>query len=152
MLLCVPLLLAACSGDRNNLNLIEREMLRYKVDNEGLRGADLAARYKALKRKADQLSADLLALGRERDRLYEEYDARRSELAALARRSRAAAERKAAMDKDLAQLRRAAQQLEREVAAERKSIAGLRQELEKLKRERKALATRQQGAAPANPG
>jgi chromosome segregation ATPase len=70
----ILLLLAAAGGCRSDLDRLERDAAVYKVEYEKMRLSELEALYAKTKEKADALSRKLLETGRERDRLYEEYD------------------------------------------------------------------------------
>jgi len=142
---------AACGG-RGRLNLLEREKLRFKAENETIRVEDLQARYDEQKRKADALSREVLALQQRRDRLYGEYDVARGEIVRLEKDSAAAAERRAALQKSLEELQAEVRDLQAKLGKEQEVAAGLEQQLEELRRRNAALAKAQESGGPDNPG
>jgi len=143
--------LAACGG-RGRLNLLERERLRFKAENETIRVEDLQARYDEQKRKADALSLEVLALQQRRDRLYGEYDLARGEVARLERDGAAAAERRAALQKSLEELQAEVHDLQAKLEKEQEVAAGLEQKLEEARRRNAALAAAEKSGGPDNPG
>jgi chromosome segregation ATPase len=134
------LLLAACAHQRQ-LNLLERETLRFRAENETIRAEDLERRYTDQKRKADALSAELLSLERERDRLYNRYDVLRGEVVRLEREVQVAGERQGTLKQATDAAKAEATRLEEELAKERQAIEALRQRLEAARAEHAVLVT-----------
>lgn len=124
------LLLAAGCAHRKQLSLLEKEKLQFRAENEKLRAEDLEDRYQQQKKKADALSRDLLALERERDVLYGQYDMLRGETVRLDREVKVSGERVGAMTKALADAKAEEAKLLAELDAERKAIAELESQLE----------------------
>jgi len=123
--------LAGCRNGRG-LNMLEREMLRFRAENERIRGEDLQAEYDRQKSKADALSEDLLALTRQRDRLFAEYDALRADLARLERERKGAEDRRDALARMLADTRAELTRLKQQIEAERQALAAAAEERTKL--------------------
>ncbi len=126
--LLVLLVVAGCAH-RKQLNLLEKEKLQFRAENETLRAEDLEERYRQQKKKADALSKELLALERDRDRLYGEYDMARAETVRLERDVKACGERCGAMTKALAEAKAEEARLQAELDAERKAVAALEEQL-----------------------
>lgn len=124
------LLLVAGCAHRKQLSLLEKEKLQFRAENEKLRAEDLEDRYQQQKKKADALSRDLLALERERDVLYGQYDMLRGETVRLDREVKVSGERVGAMTKALADAKAEEAKLLAELDAERKAIAELESQLE----------------------
>lgn len=123
------LLFAAGCAHKKQLNLLEKERLQFRAENEKLRAEDLEERYEAQKRKADELSKELLLLQKERDRLYGEYDVLRGETVRLDREVKVSGETCAGMAKALADAKATAARLQAELDAERKAIAALEEQI-----------------------
>ena len=138
MLVCC--LLAACA-DRNQLNLLEREKLQFRAENEKIRAEDLQDRYEQERRKADQLSKELLALQHERDRLYTEYDLLRGETVRLERDVKVSGDRRAGLTKALADTKAEATKLQADLEAERKAVAELEEQLRAEQAKHQELVT-----------
>jgi len=133
-------LLAACAS-KNQLNLLEREKLQFRAENEKIRAEDLRDRYEQEKRKADQLSNELLALQRERDRLYTEYDLLRGETVRLERDVKVSGERREGLTKALADTKAEATKLQAELEAEKKTVAELEEQLRAEQAKHQELVT-----------
>ena len=144
------LLLAGCSR-RRTLNRIEYERLSFRAENETVRAEDLEERYRRQKRKSDALSDELLALSRERDRLYGEYDELRGQLARVDHDAQAAQKKKTALAKALQKAKADVAELTKAVAQERKAVAELERQLAEARRKRTALEAQNRGTA-TNPG
>jgi chromosome segregation ATPase len=138
--LLLLLLFAACAHQRQ-LNLLERETLRFRAENETIRAEDLEQRYADQKRKADALSAELLTLERDRDRLYGRYDVLRGEVVRLEREVQLAGERHGALTQATDAAKALVKRLEEELAKERQAIEALRQRLDAARTEHAALAS-----------
>lgn len=123
------LLVVAGCAHRKQLNLLEKEKLQFRAENEKLRAEDLEDRYQQQKKKADALSKELLALERDRDRLYGEYDMVRGESVRLDREVKGSGERCGAMAKALAEAKAEEARLQAELDAERKAIEELEAQL-----------------------
>jgi chromosome segregation ATPase len=136
----VLLLVAGCAH-RKQMNLLEKEKLQFRAENESLRAEDLEDRYQQQKKKADALSRDLLALERDRDRLYGQYDVLRGEVVRLEREVKVSGERSGAMAKALAEAKAEEAKLQAELDAERKAIAELETQLEAARAKHAELAT-----------
>ena len=113
------LVVAACRS--HDLDLLDNEIRRFKVENETIRAEDLEARFEKQKARADALSKRLLALAQEREDRYAEYDGLKKELASLRRRRAAAAKEKAALEKSLQQLAGDIAKMKAQLAKERKA-------------------------------
>ena len=131
------LILAACAGRKDDLNLIEREMYRFRAENEAIRAEDLQRAYLRQKRKADALSEDLLALTRHRDELYAKFDALRAETARMERDRKVAVARLGQLKAALGKARKESAQVQAQLEAEKKALAALRRELDKTRAERR---------------
>jgi chromosome segregation ATPase len=138
-------LVAACAH-RNELNLLEREKLQFRAENEKIRAEDLEERYLQQKRKADQLSSELLALERDRDRLYTEYDLLRGETVRLERDVKVAGERRDGLTKALGEAKAEAVRLQAELEAERKAVADIEEQLRTAQAKHAALVSTGQPA------
>jgi chromosome segregation ATPase len=125
----VVLLVVAGCAHKKQLNLLEKERLQFRAENEKLRAEDLEERYQTQKKKADELSKELLALQKERDRLYGEYDVLRGEQVRLDRDVKATGETCGAMTKALAEAKAEAARLQVALDTERKTIAELEVQL-----------------------
>ena len=136
-LVAAVLAAAACAKGRH-LTMLEEEMVRFRAENERIRAEDLEAEYERQKARSERLSEDLLALVRERDRLYGEYDALRAELARLQRERKGATERRDALAKTLADARAELARLKAEVEAERAAVAAAEAERKELEARRAA--------------
>jgi len=137
-------LCGACAG-RDELNLIEQETLAFKAENEAIRADDLEARYKRDKARADLLSADVLALGEERTRLYDRYDKLLAEVAKVDRDAAAARKRKVQLSGELAQLRKETQALQAELTKQRALHKKLKSDLAEAEANTRALKARKSG-------
>ncbi len=126
--LLVLLVVAGCAH-KKQLNLLEKEKLQFRAENEALRVEDLEDRYRQQKKRADALSKELLALERDRDRLYGQYDMARGETVRLERDVKACGERCGAMAKALAEAKAEEARLQAELDAEKKAIAALEEQL-----------------------
>jgi predicted RNase H-like nuclease (RuvC/YqgF family) len=120
----VLLVVVGCAH-KKQLNLLEKEKLQFRAENEKLRAEDLEDRYREQKKKADALSSELLALERDRDRLYTQYDLARGETVRLERELKVSGERQGAMAQALAQGKAEEARLQAELEAERKAIQEL---------------------------
>jgi chromosome segregation ATPase len=127
--LLVLVLVAGCTHQKKQLNLLEKERLQFRAENEKFRAEDLEERYQTQKRKADDLSRELLLLQKERDRLYGEYDMLRGETVRLDREVKATGETCAGMAKAVADAKAEAARLQAELDAERKAIAALEEQI-----------------------
>lgn len=148
-LLVFCLLLTACA--RRDLSLLDREILKYKAENERVRAEDLEARYLAAKERADALSDDLLALARRRDALFEEYDRLRAELARLRARDEAARAEAAALEASLRESEARETELRKKLAASREAAEALQRELVEAEARRRALDERAEGGGALPP-
>ena len=137
-------LLAACSTNKD-LNFLERESLEFKASNETIRAEDLEQEYEKQRRRADTLSEQVLAVGRERDRLFATYDDLR---AATARSQRQLAEQKkqkAALDKAVRQTNAEMAKLKKQLEEARKQTETLRKEIAAERAKREALEAERAG-------
>jgi chromosome segregation ATPase len=140
-------LLAACASHRNELNLLEREKLQFRAENEKIRAEDLEDRYAKQKRKADALSAELLQLERDRDRLYGEYDMLRGETVRLEREVKVSGERREGLTKAVAEAKAEAARLQAELEAERKAVADLEEQLRAAQAKHAAMVSTEKPTA-----
>jgi chromosome segregation ATPase len=140
-------LFAACTSHRNELNLLEREKLEFRAENEKIRAEDLEERYAQQKRKADALSAELLALELDRDRLYGEYDMLRGEAVRLEREVKVSGERREGLTKALAESKAETARLQAELEAEKKAIADLEEQLRAAEAKHQGLVSAEKPAA-----
>lgn len=138
-------LVAACAH-RNDLNLLERERMQFRAENEKIRAEDLEDRYEQQKKKADQLSLELLALEQDRDRMYVQYDLLRGETVRLERDVKVSGESREGLSKALADSKAEAARLQAALEAERKTIAELEEQLRLAQAKHAALVS---GTPPA---
>lgn len=131
----VVFLLAAC---RSDLSLLEHEMIVFRAESEGARVEALKADYERDRKRADELSAELLLLAREREELYERYDRLSADVAGLKRSG-------AARARELAALGAQASKLESRLAREQKEHERLKTELADLLAKRRALEAKKRG-------
>lgn len=143
----VLLLVVAGCAHQKQLNLLEKEKLQFRADNEKIRAEDLEDRYEEQKKKADELSAELLTLGRERDRLYGEYDAVRAETVRLERDVKTAGDRRGALAQALAESRAESANLQAELEAERKKVEELEAQLAAAQAKHTELTTPEKPAS-----
>jgi len=140
------LLLAGCAHQKQ-LNLLEREKLEFRAENERIRAEDLEERYRQQKQKSDALAAELLTLQRDRDRLYGEYDMLRGETVRLERDVKASGERRDALAQSLAQAKAAVASMEAELEAEQKVVAQLEEQLRAAQAKHAELVTTEKAAS-----
>ena len=140
------LLLAGCRSDRE-LDLLERERLSFKAENERIRARDLEEDWEKARRRSDTLSEQVLAVGRERDRLYARYDELRGDLA-RDRRDLAEAERqKGALNEQLGELRKRIGELEKELEEGRARLEKLEREAAEVRARAEAARAEPEGAS-----
>ena len=135
------LLLVVVACRSHDLGLLDNEIRRFKVENETIRAEDLEARFKKQKARADALSERLLALAREREERYVEYDRLKRELAALHRSRATATKEKAALEKSLGQLAGDIAKMKAQLAKERKAADALAKQTQKAQAKKKAGAS-----------
>jgi len=140
------LLLAGCAHQKQ-LNLLEREKLEFRAENEKIRAEDLEDRYRQQKQKADALSAEVLALDRDRDRLYGEYDVLRGETVRLERDVKASGERRTALAQALAEAKAETARMEAELDAERRIVAQLEEQMRAAQAKHAELVTTEKTAS-----
>jgi chromosome segregation ATPase len=138
LLFAATLLLGACAS-RQSLNLLEREHLLFKAENERIRAEDLEARYRTQKRKADALSDEVFALGQERDSLYARYDGLRSDMAEKREAVTVFEREHAALGKALEEVRAEVARLKAELEKVRTESEALERELEEARARQRAL-------------
>lgn len=141
------LLLVVGCAHQKQLSLLEKEKLQFRAENEKLRAEDLEDRYQQQKKKADALSRELLALERDRDALYGQYDLLRGETVRLDREVKASGERAGAMTKALADAKAEEARLQAELDAERKAIADLEEQLRTAQGKRAELTATEKPAS-----
>jgi len=141
----ILLLAAGCSG-KGQLNLLEQETTRFKAENKRVRAASLEAEFERNRRRADTLSEQVLAVGRERDRLYRQYDDLRSELSRSSHQLAEGRKRKVAVETSLRKLQADLKKLHQQLETERKAGDTLQKQLEAATARRRALEAAGAGA------
>jgi chromosome segregation ATPase len=146
LLVLFAALAVACASDKSGgLNMLDRSALEFKVANEKVRADDLEARYKKLREKADRLAEEVLRLGVERDRLFDEYDKARASIARLKKQQ-------AGAQKEKTDLAAVVIKLTKENDVRRKELEKLRKDSDKLRAELQDAAAKKSALAAATPG
>ena len=136
--------MAACHNQRN-IDILEREMLRYRADNEELRAEKLEEMYAAQREKADRLALRVREVSRERDALYTQYDSVRKQLSDQRKLQGEIAKQTAAVQAALEKEEAALKALQAKLADARKDVEALKNELEKAEAARRALQDKKEG-------
>jgi len=136
--------LAACTSNKD-LNFLERESLQFKSTNEGIRAEDLEREYERQRRRADTLSEQVLAVGRERDRLFASYDDLRASTARTQRQLAEQRKQQAALQAAVKQTEAEMGKLKKQLDETRKQTEGLRKEIEAERAKREALEAERAG-------
>ena len=142
--LLLLLALAACRNQRN-IDILEREMLRYRADNEDLRAEKLEERYVEQREKADRLALRVRAVSRERDALYLQYDTVRKQLSDQRKLQAEIAEQTAAVQGAIKKEEAALEALQKELDKARKDVEALRKKLQEAEAMGRALQDKKEG-------
>ncbi|MHC4959750.1 MAG: hypothetical protein ACYTGN_15400 [Planctomycetota bacterium] len=143
--LLLPLLLAA-GCQTNEMSWLERETRAFKAENEEVRAQDLERQYEKQKARADSLSNDILALAKERERLYSDYDRLKGEIERIKRDRKQAKVDFDARAAELAQLRKEVGTLGAQLEKERKLYDEQTRKLEETANQRRVLQAKNSGA------
>ena len=142
--LLLLLALAACRNQRN-IDILEREMLRYRADNEELRAEKLEEKYVEQREKADRLALRVRAVSRERDALYVQYDTVRKQLSDQRKLQAEIAKQKAAVQGAIKKEEAALEALQNELDKARKDVEALRKKLQEAEAMGRALQDKKEG-------
>ncbi|MCZ6573221.1 MAG: hypothetical protein ACE10D_12955 [Planctomycetota bacterium] len=149
LLLLLPALVA-CRNQRN-IDILEREMLRYRADNEDLRAEKLEERYVEQREKADRLALRVRAVSRERDALYVQYDTVRKQLSDQRKLQAEIATQTAAVQGAIKKEEEALEALQKELDKVRKDVEALRKKLQKAEAMGRALQDKKEGGESPPP-
>ena len=141
LLLLLPALVA-CRNQRN-IDILEREMLRYRADNEDLRAEK--------REKADRLALRVRAVSRERDALYFQYDTVRKQLSDQRKLQAEIATQTAAVQGAIKKEEAALEALQKELDKVRKDVEALRKKLQKAEAMGRALQDKKEGGESPPP-
>ena len=141
LLLLLPALVA-CRNQRN-IDILEREMLRYRADNEDLRAEK--------REKADRLALRVRAVSRERDALYVQYDTVRKQLSDQRKLQAEIATQTAAVQGAIKKEEAALEALQKELDKVRKDVEALRKKLQKAEAMGRALQDKKEGGESPPP-
>jgi len=149
LLLAALPILAAAGGCRSgkDLDLLERERLSFKAENERIRAQDLEKAWEQARRRSDTLSEQVLAVGQERDRLYTRYDKLRSDLAHNRRDLAQAEKEQADLDAKLAAVKKRIAELEQELADGQARLAELERQAAEARAKEEAAGAGSDGAS-----